>query len=59
MRWWTNAARAFSADRSITADEVHYGVLDRIGQHGYAFFYFRDPCATAAMVESMATDEGH
>lgn len=37
--------------RSITSDEVHYGVLDRIGQHGYAFFYFRDPNVTAAMVE--------
>ena len=40
--------------RSVTADEVHYGVLDRLGQHGYAYFYFRDPPATAAMVESRA-----
>lgn len=38
-------------DTSITADEIHYGVLDRLGQHGYAYFYFRDPQATAAMVE--------
>lgn len=37
--------------RSITADEVHYGVLDCHGRHGYAFFYFRDPTATGAMVE--------
>jgi WD40 repeat protein len=41
-------------DRSITAEEVQYGVLDRIGQHGHAFFYFRDPDATAAMVEKQA-----
>lgn len=38
--------------RSITADEVHYGVLDRdLTNRGCAFFYFRDPEATAAMVE--------
>ena len=62
---WTNAGRAFSAcwagrygwvppgkDRSITADEVHYGVLDRIGQHGYAFFYFRHGAVTERMDQS-------
>lgn len=37
---------------SITADEVHYGVLDGLGQLGNAFFYFRDPKVTAAMVEA-------
>ena len=38
--------------RSITADEVHYGVLDRdLENRGFAYFYFRDPSATAAMVE--------
>jgi len=38
--------------RSITADEVRYGVLDRdLNSRGFAFFYFRDPSATAAMVE--------
>ena len=38
--------------RSITADEVHYGVLDRdLTSRGFAYFYFRDPSATAAMVE--------
>ena len=38
--------------RSITADEVHYGVLDRdLKSRGFAYFYFRDPAATAAMVE--------
>jgi telomerase protein component 1 len=39
--------------RSITADEVHYGVLDRdLKSRGFAFFYFRDPTATHAMVEA-------
>ena len=33
---------------------MHYGVLDRLGQHGHAFFYFRDPATTAAMVEEQA-----
>ena len=38
--------------RSITADEVHYGVLDRgLTSRGFAYFYFRDPSDTAAMVE--------
>ena len=38
--------------RSITADEVHYGVLDRdLTSRGFAYFYFRDSSATAAMVE--------
>ena len=39
-------------EESITAAEVRYGVLDRLGEHGYAFFYFRDPVATASMVET-------
>ena len=40
-------------DRSITADEVHYGVLDRaLTARGFAYFYFRDDAATAAMVET-------
>jgi nephrocystin-3 len=39
--------------RSITADEVHYGVLDRaFTNRGFAFFYFRDDAATAAMAEA-------
>jgi hypothetical protein len=38
--------------RSITADEVHYGVLDRdVTSRGFAYFYFRDPSATAEMIE--------
>lgn len=35
--------------RSITEDEVRYGVLDRTAGQGYAYFYFRDPSATAAI----------
>jgi len=39
-------------EHSITADEVHYGVLDRAAERrGYAFFYFREDSATARMVE--------
>jgi hypothetical protein len=39
--------------RSITADEVHYGVLDRdVRSRGFAYFYYRDPSATASMVEA-------
>jgi WD40 repeat protein len=42
-------------DKSITADEVHYGVLDRhVAKRGRAFFYFRDDQATAEMVEEAA-----
>ncbi|MBX7208105.1 MAG: DUF4062 domain-containing protein [Verrucomicrobiaceae bacterium] len=42
-------------DKSITADEVHYGVLDReAAKRGHAFFYFRDDKATAEMVEEVA-----
>jgi telomerase protein component 1 len=40
-------------NRSITADEVHYGVLDQtLKDRGFAYFYFRDDAATAAMVET-------
>jgi len=45
---WTPPGRA----ESITAAEVRYGVLDQLGRHGYAFFYFRDPVATYSMVEA-------
>ncbi|MCU0856839.1 MAG: DUF4062 domain-containing protein [Pontiellaceae bacterium] len=39
--------------RSITADEVHYGVLDREAtQRGFAHFYFREESSTAAMEET-------
>lgn len=39
---------------SITADEVHYAVLDRAGPRDYCFFYFRDPVATDDMIEQAA-----
>ncbi|MFC1805974.1 DUF4062 domain-containing protein, partial [Planctomycetota bacterium] len=38
-------------ERSITADEVHYAVLDQGSPDSHRFFYFRDPKATTAMVE--------
>src|ERR1035441_8662842 len=39
--------------RSITAEEVQYGVLDRaLTDRVYAHFYFRDNDATAAIVET-------
>ncbi|MFA5414071.1 MAG: DUF4062 domain-containing protein [Methanoregula sp.] len=38
---------------SITADEVHYGVLDRsVEKRGFAYFYFRDDITSATMVET-------
>lgn len=44
-------------NRSITADEVHYGVLDRmLNDRGFAYFYFRDDTATAAMVETTLSE---
>jgi hypothetical protein len=38
-------------EQSITAAEVQFAVLDCLGRHGKALFYFRDLAATAAMVE--------
>jgi tetratricopeptide (TPR) repeat protein len=39
--------------RSITAGEVHYGVLDRKSKdRSFACFYFRDDAATNAMAET-------
>jgi hypothetical protein len=46
---WVPPGRKYS----ITADEVYYGVLDRLGNHGYAFFYFREPAVTDAMTEKI------
>lgn len=38
---------------SITADEIHFGVLDRaLKDRSFAYFYFRDDAATTAMVET-------
>ena len=50
---WVPEGRA----ESITADEVHYGVLAREAEErGHAFFYFRDDRATARMVEETPGD---
>ncbi len=38
-------------DISVTHEEVNFGVLDRLGSHGYAFFYFRDESATNSIIE--------
>ena len=39
-------------DKSITADEIHYGVLSREAEErGNAFLYFRDPNSTADIIE--------
>ncbi|HZD49920.1 MAG TPA: DUF4062 domain-containing protein, partial [Silvibacterium sp.] len=44
-------------DKSITADEIYYGVLGRgAEEHGHAFFYFRDENATARIVEEKPGD---
>jgi len=51
---WTPPGR----DESITAAEVRHGVLDRFGQHGYAFFYFRDPRVTETIPEEAARSGG-
>ncbi len=43
--------------KSITADEIHYGVLGREAEkRGHSFFYFRDVRATARMVEETPSD---
>jgi len=50
---WTPPGKS----RSITADEVYYGVLDRsLNDRGFAYFYFRDPTATASMAESSSCE---
>ncbi len=47
-------------DKSITADEVHYGVLDREAtKHGRAFFYFRKDEDTLAIPEADARSGGY
>jgi len=44
-------------DHSITADEVHYGVLDRmLNDRGFSYFYFREEAATATMVETTTAE---
>ncbi|MCX6053895.1 MAG: DUF4062 domain-containing protein [Chloroflexi bacterium] len=39
--------------RSITAEEIYFGVLDRLPTtRGYAYFYFREDASTDAIVEN-------
>ena len=39
------------SELSLTHEEVNYAVLDCLGQHGYAFFYFRHPASTKSIIE--------
>jgi len=52
---WVPPGREYS----ITADEVRYGMLDRLGEKWYRYFYFRDPEATASIPEEMARASGY
>ena len=47
------------AERSITADEVHYAALDHPEADEYRFFYFRDPSATASVPDEIARRDGY
>src|SRR5205814_2021677 len=40
-----------NSELSLTHEEVNCAVLDCLGQHGYAFFYFRDAAATDSIIE--------
>ncbi len=46
-------------EHSITAEEIKYGVLDRLGDHGYAYFHFRAPAATDSIPEETAKAGGY
>jgi len=41
---------------SITASEIHYGALDKLGEPIFRYFYFRDPTVTASIPPSHAAD---
>jgi len=43
-------------NHSITADEIKYGVLDKLGDHGHAFFHFRDPTATTQVSDDLVAE---
>jgi len=47
------------ADRSITADEVHYAAVEDPDRDLYQYFYFRDPEATACIPEDAARAGGY
>jgi len=46
-------------EHSITAEEIQYSVLDRLGDHGDAYFHFRDPAATDSIPEGAANAGGY
>ena len=49
-------ARITEAQFSITASEIHYGALDKLGQPIFRYFYFRDPSVTNSIPEPYASD---
>jgi WD40 repeat protein len=46
-------------EHSITADEVRYGVLDRLDVREYRYFYFRKDEATDSIPEEAAREGGY
>lgn len=55
---WIPPARAGAPDagRSITASEIHYAALDKLGTPAFRNFYFRDSAVTASIPEPYAAD---
>ena len=49
-------ARLPEAQFSITASEIHYGALDKLGEPIFRYFYFRDPEVTDSIPETHASD---
>jgi hypothetical protein len=49
-------ARLPEAQFSITASEIHYGALDKLGEPIFRYFYFRDPGVTNSIPEPYAAD---
>jgi hypothetical protein len=43
-----------AAQFSITASEIHYGVIDRLGTPGHHYFYFRDQAVTDSIPDPYA-----
>ncbi len=49
-------ARLPEAQFSITASEIHYGALDKLGDPIFRYFYFRDPAVTDSIPERYVLD---
>lgn len=49
-------ARLPEAQFSITASEIHYGALDKLGDPIFRYFYFRNPAVTDSIPERYALD---